>query len=146
MLRRILVELFPVLRDVTFTHAWGGNLGVPRDWFPSVRHDKHTGLAFAGGYVGDGVATSALAGRTLAAMISGDDPDDLASLPWAGRTSRAVGARAAALARRQRRHRPDDLGRLVGAPHRPQLARRVGLLDGDGPVAPTPSPTLGASG
>jgi glycine/D-amino acid oxidase-like deaminating enzyme len=87
-LRRILVEMFPVLADVTFTHAWGGNLGVPRDWFPSVRHDRHTGLAFAGGYVGDGVATSALAGRTLAAMISGDDPDGLASLPWAGRTSR----------------------------------------------------------
>jgi glycine/D-amino acid oxidase-like deaminating enzyme len=88
MLQRILVDLFPVLRDVTFTHAWGGNLGVPRDWFPSVRHDRHTGLAFAGGYVGDGVATSALAGRTLAAMIAEDDPDDLASLPWAGRTSR----------------------------------------------------------
>ncbi|WP_246111249.1 NAD(P)/FAD-dependent oxidoreductase [Terrabacter aerolatus] len=87
-LRRILVELFPVLDGVTFTHAWGGNLGVPRDWFPSVRHDRHTGLAFAGGYVGDGVATSALAGRTLAAMIRDDDPDDLASLPWAGRTSR----------------------------------------------------------
>jgi len=87
-LQRILLELFPVLEGVTFTHAWGGNLGVPRDWFPSVRHDRHTGLAFAGGYVGDGVATSALAGRTLAAMIRGDDPDDLASLPWAGRTSR----------------------------------------------------------
>ena len=88
-LRRILVELFPVLDGVTFTHSWGGNLGVPRDWFPSVRHDRHTGLAFAGGYVGDGVATSALAGRTLAAMISGDDPEGLAPLPWAGRTSRA---------------------------------------------------------
>jgi len=87
-LRRILLELFPVLDGVTFTHAWGGNLGVPRDWFPSVRHDRHTGLAFAGGYVGDGVATSALAGRTLAAMIRGDDPDGLATLPWAGRTSR----------------------------------------------------------
>lgn len=73
---------------MAFTHAWGGNLGLPRDWFPSVRHDRRTGLAFAGGYVGDGVATSALAGRTLAAMISGDDPDDLAALPWAGRTSR----------------------------------------------------------
>ena len=88
-LQRILLELFPVLEGVTFTHAWGGNLGVPRDWFPSVRHDRRTGLAFAGGYVGDGVATSALAGRTLAAMIRGDDPDDLASLPWAGRTSRS---------------------------------------------------------
>ena len=89
MLRRILLDLFPVLDGVTFTHAWGGNLGVPRDWFPSVRHDPRTGLAFAGGYVGDGVATSALAGRTLAAMIRADDPEDLGSLPWAGRTSRA---------------------------------------------------------
>ncbi len=87
-LRRILVELFPMLRDVEFTHRWGGNLGVPRDWYPAVRHDRCTGLAFAGGYVGDGVATAALAGRTLAAMIRDDDPDDLASLPWAGRTSR----------------------------------------------------------
>jgi glycine/D-amino acid oxidase-like deaminating enzyme len=87
-LRRILLELFPVLDGVAFTHSWGGNLGVPRDWFPSVRHDRRTGLAFAGGYVGDGVATSALAGRTLAAMIRDDDPEDLAGLPWAGRTSR----------------------------------------------------------
>lgn len=89
MLRSVLIELFPVLGEVRFTHAWGGNLGVPRDWFPSVRHDRRSGLAFAGGYVGDGVATSALAGRTLAAMIRDDDPDDLAGLPWAGRTSRA---------------------------------------------------------
>ena len=88
MLRRILVELFPMLRDVEFTHCWGGNLGVPRDWYPAVRHDRRTGLAFAGGYVGDGVATAALAGRTLAAMIRDDDPEDLTSLPWAGRTSR----------------------------------------------------------
>jgi glycine/D-amino acid oxidase-like deaminating enzyme len=87
-LRTILTELFPALAGVAFTHSWGGNLGVPRDWFPAVRHDRHTGLAFAGGYVGDGVATSALAGRTLAAMISGEDPEDLTSLPWAGRTSR----------------------------------------------------------
>lgn len=86
-LRQILVELFPALAGVRFTHAWGGNLGVPRDWFPSVRHDRRTGLGFAGGYVGDGVATSALAGRTLAAMIRDDDPDDLAGLPWAGRSS-----------------------------------------------------------
>lgn len=88
MLRRILRDLFPPLADVRFTHAWGGNLGVPRDWFPAVRHDRRTGLGFAGGYVGDGVATSFLAGRTLAAMILDDDPDGLAELPWAGRTSR----------------------------------------------------------
>jgi glycine/D-amino acid oxidase-like deaminating enzyme len=88
-LRGILLDLFPALEGAAFTHSWGGNLGVPRDWFPSVRHDRRTGLAFAGGYVGDGVATSALAGRTLAAMIRDDDPEDLAALPWAGRTSRS---------------------------------------------------------
>ena len=87
-LQRILRELFPVLAEVRFTHEWGGNLGVPRDWFPSVRHDPLTGLGFAGGYVGDGVATSALAGETLAALILGDDPRELTTLPWVGHRSR----------------------------------------------------------
>ncbi len=124
----------PSSSGVTFTHAWGGNLGVPRDWFPSVRHDRHTGLAFAGGYVGDGVATSALAGRTLAAMIRDDDPDDLASLALGGAHVTQLGAGAAAVARGQRRHRPHDLRRLVRASHRPAVARGVGLLDRHRPV------------
>jgi glycine/D-amino acid oxidase-like deaminating enzyme len=68
-LREILVELFPALADVSVMHTWGGPLGVPRDWFASVGIDRATGLAWAGGYVGDGVATSNLAGRTLADLI-----------------------------------------------------------------------------
>ena len=40
MLRDILIELFPVIRDAAFTHAWGGNLGIPRDWYPSVGFDR----------------------------------------------------------------------------------------------------------
>jgi glycine/D-amino acid oxidase-like deaminating enzyme len=87
MLRDILRDLFPPLADTPFTHAWGGNLGIPRDWYPSVAHDPSTGLAHAGGYVGDGVATAALAGRTLAHLIHRDD-DELTTLPWVGRTSR----------------------------------------------------------
>ena len=75
MLRSILVELFPNIRGVEFTHAWGGNLGISRDWFPSVGYDRSTGLARAGGYVGDGVATANLAGRTLAAEILDHDSD-----------------------------------------------------------------------
>ena len=46
-------------------HAWGGALGIPRDWVASVGLDRDTGLAWAGGYVGDGVGTTNLAGRTL---------------------------------------------------------------------------------
>ena len=54
-LERVLTELFPVLGDVRVTHTWGGALGVPRDWFASVGIDRAAELAWAGGYVGDGV-------------------------------------------------------------------------------------------
>ncbi|MEO8328884.1 MAG: FAD-binding oxidoreductase [Candidatus Nanopelagicales bacterium] len=87
MLRAIVIDLFPSLKDVTFTHAWGGALGIPRDWFPRVGLDRGTGLAWAGGYVGDGVTTSFLAGRTLADLITGTN-SDLVDLPWVGRRSR----------------------------------------------------------
>ena len=52
LLRRTLIELFPALRSARFTHAWGGPLGIPRDWHSSVGLDRPRGLAWAGGYVG----------------------------------------------------------------------------------------------
>ncbi|MGK5738442.1 NAD(P)/FAD-dependent oxidoreductase [Micromonospora sp. URMC 103] len=86
-LRRTLGELFPVLGpDVAVTHRWGGPLGVARDWSASVGLDRATGLAWAGGYVGDGVATTNLAGRTLADLIRGV-ASDLTTLPWVGHRS-----------------------------------------------------------
>ena len=39
-LRETLVELFPVLERTRITHAWGGALGVPRDWCASVGLDR----------------------------------------------------------------------------------------------------------
>jgi glycine/D-amino acid oxidase-like deaminating enzyme len=87
MLESILRDLFPVLATTRFTHAWGGNLGIPRDWYPSVTLDRTTGLGSAGGYVGDGVATAFLAGRTLADLIC-ERETDLTTLPWVGRSSR----------------------------------------------------------
>jgi glycine/D-amino acid oxidase-like deaminating enzyme len=80
-LRGVLRRLFPVLHEASFTHAWGGPLAIPRDWHCSVGFDRATGLAWAGGYVGDGVATTNLAGRTLADLITGR-PSELASLAW----------------------------------------------------------------
>lgn len=85
-LRRVLVDLFPALSDVKITHTWGGPLGIPRDWFASVGLDRATGLAWGGGYVGDGVGTSNLAGRTLADLITGAE-SDLVRLPWVGHRS-----------------------------------------------------------
>lgn len=86
-LRRTMVELFPVLRDVRITHQWGGPLGIARDWHASVGVDTGTGLAWAGGYVGDGVATTNLAGRTLADLITGRSTP-LTTLPWVSHRSR----------------------------------------------------------
>ena len=68
-LRRTLVELFPALAGVEITHRWGGPLGIAHDWFTSVGLDPATGVAWAGGYVGDGVSTTNLAGRTLRDLI-----------------------------------------------------------------------------
>jgi len=85
-LRRSLGELFPALGEVTVTHAWGGPLGVPRDWCASAGLDRATGLGWAGGYVGDGVATTNLAGRTLADLVLERD-SEITRLPWVGHRS-----------------------------------------------------------
>lgn len=83
---RVLVDMFPHLADRAVTHTWGGPLGVPRDWFASCGLDTANGMAWSGGYVGDGVGTANLGGRTLADLIAGRDTD-LTSLPWVGHRS-----------------------------------------------------------
>ncbi len=125
-LRASLREMFPVLRDARFTHAWGGPLGVPRDWCASVGLDRTTGLAWAGGYVGDGVATSNLSGRTLRDLVLRRDTA-LTALPWVQHRSPAwepeplrwlginAGLRAMTLADREERltGRPSQIARLM---------------------------------
>lgn len=81
-----LHDLFPQLPPLEVEHAWGGPLGVPRDWHASVLYDAATGLGSAGGYVGDGLSTTNLAGRTLADLITGRDTE-LTRLPWVGHRS-----------------------------------------------------------
>ena len=81
-----LHDLFPQLPPLTVEHAWGGPLGVPRDWHASVNYDPATGLGSAGGYVGDGLSTTNLAGRTLADLVTGHDTE-LTRLPWVGHRS-----------------------------------------------------------
>jgi glycine/D-amino acid oxidase-like deaminating enzyme len=86
-LARVMHDLFPATRDARITHRWGGPLGVPRDWYPSVGIYRATGLAWAGGYVGDGVTTTNLAGRTLADLIVERDTERT-ELAWVDHHSR----------------------------------------------------------
>ena len=87
-LRAVLRELLPQTGDVGVSHRWGGPIGISRDWTASVGLDRASGLAWAGGYVGDGVALSNLAGRTLADLIAGRD-SELTRLPWVQHRSRS---------------------------------------------------------
>jgi glycine/D-amino acid oxidase-like deaminating enzyme len=87
LIEEALRELLPALDGARVTHRWGGVLGVPRDWFPSVGYDRATGLGHGGGYVGEGVAAANLAGRTLADLIAGVE-SERTDLPWVGHRSR----------------------------------------------------------
>jgi len=71
----VLRRMFPATRSAKVDHAWCGVLGVPRDWCAAVHLDKSTGLGWAGGYTGHGVAASNLAGRTLADLVRGERSD-----------------------------------------------------------------------
>ena len=85
-LGRILRRMFPAAAGAGIEHAWCGVLGVPRDWCATVTLDPQTGLGWAGGYTGQGVAASNLAGRTLADLVR-RVPSPLTTLPWVGHRS-----------------------------------------------------------
>ena len=83
LVRRVLWELFPQLGDASVTHRWGGAVAIPRDWRVSVDFDPVVGLGHAGGYVGQGVTSAYLAGRTLADLVTGAD-SERTRLPFVG--------------------------------------------------------------
>jgi len=125
-LRAKLRAMFPAAADAAIEHAWSGVLGVPRDWCVSVDAEPRSGLAWAGGYVGEGVAAANLAGRTLRDLILGSC-GTLTGLPWVGRNPRRwppEPARWSAIRSvyslyrvadrvEQRTQRPSRVGRLV---------------------------------
>jgi glycine/D-amino acid oxidase-like deaminating enzyme len=84
----VLRRLFPAAAGAQIAHAWCGVLGVPRDWCATVTYHPASGLGWAGGYTGHGVAAANLAGRTLADLVTGE-PSSLTRLPWVGHRSRA---------------------------------------------------------
>ena len=86
-LEESLHELFPATRGATITHRWGGAVAVNRGGGPVVTIDRARGVAWAGGYVGDGVTAANLAGRTLSDLIL-DRRTELTRLPFVHEPSR----------------------------------------------------------
>ena len=130
MLRQKAREWFPALEGARFTHAWGGPLGVPRDWMPTMAYDPASGVATARGYTGQGVATANLSGRTLADLILGRHTAitglptvNHESRPWEPEPLRWLGARYV----QRGLMRVDDRAERTGEPPTGKtLAERLG--------------------
>jgi glycine/D-amino acid oxidase-like deaminating enzyme len=86
-LHTILTTLLPQTKGLRIDHAWCGVLGVPRDWCTTAGLDPVTRIGWAGGYVGLGVSSSNLSGRTLTDLVLGRDTE-LTRLPWVNRSVR----------------------------------------------------------
>lgn len=62
-------ELFPVLKDIKFTHEWGGPVSVPLDMAPAIGYAGDKNVVYSLGTVGHGVSMTQLNGRTVADLI-----------------------------------------------------------------------------
>jgi glycine/D-amino acid oxidase-like deaminating enzyme len=83
-LKRSLLETFPQLEGIGFSHAWGGTMAFTRDFTPRIGALGDGGNLFFGlGYCGEGVVMSQLAGRILAAFVAGD-AGEFEALPFVG--------------------------------------------------------------
>ncbi|CAN5559795.1 FAD-dependent oxidoreductase [soil metagenome] len=127
--RKSALSWFPMLEGVEFTHSWGGVLGMPRDHMPTMAYNRPTGVAFAFGYTGDGVATANLSGRTLADLIT-ETPTALTELPmtrhrprkWEPEPLRWIGSQLVMWSRYRNERKAAETGKN---PDGPTLAERL---------------------
>ena len=69
-IRRQIAEVYPQLKDVEITHAWGGYVGITMPRRPFVR-EVMPNVISAGGYSGHGVMLSNFVGKLYAEAVSG---------------------------------------------------------------------------
>ena len=62
-------EIFPALKDIQFTHEWGGPVSVPLDMAPAIGFAGDNNVVYSLGTVGHGVSMTQLNGRTVADLI-----------------------------------------------------------------------------
>lgn len=70
-IRRQIVEIYPELKQVEITHAWGGSVGITMPRQPYVK-EVMPGVISAGGYSGHGVMLANYMGRLYAEALSGN--------------------------------------------------------------------------
>lgn len=77
-----MLEIYPQLRNVNITHAWGGTLAITVNRMPCFMKVAPNVLS-ASGYSGHGLAIATLAGKLMAEALAGNAQgfDLMASLP-----------------------------------------------------------------
>ena len=70
-IRRQIADIYPALKDVEITHAWGGYVGITLPRTPFVR-EVMPNVISAGGYSGHGVMLSNFVGRLYAETVAGN--------------------------------------------------------------------------
>jgi gamma-glutamylputrescine oxidase len=88
---RQIAELYPALRNIEITHAWGGTVGITLPRQPFVR-EVMPGVTSIGGYSGHGVMLSNYCGKLYADAVLGRSADldlfkalDIPSFPGGAR-------------------------------------------------------------
>ncbi|MEM1277023.1 MAG: FAD-binding oxidoreductase [Pseudomonadota bacterium] len=70
LVRRTMLEIFPQLSDVAFSHAWGGTLAITAPRFPVFR--EWDGIWSLSGWSGSGIHMATMGGKITADAIAGD--------------------------------------------------------------------------
>jgi gamma-glutamylputrescine oxidase len=82
LVRRKMLEIFPQLADVAFTHVWGGTLAITGTRFPAFQRLDGKTLAISG-WSGSGIHMATMGGQIAAEAVAGQMErwDMMASLP-----------------------------------------------------------------
>jgi len=94
-------QLFPVLKDIRFTHEWGGPVSVPLDMAPALGYLGDKNVVYSLGCVGHGVSLTHLNGKTLSDMVLGRQTDltdvffvNRRTIPWPPKPLRSLAVKA----------------------------------------------------
>ena len=85
-LRQDVRDLFPPLKDIGFTHAWGGPVSVPLDMAPALGYLGDQRVVYSLGCVGHGVSMTHLNGQTVRDLVL-ERKTDLTDVFFVNRTT-----------------------------------------------------------
>lgn len=100
-LERDVRSIFPALKDLSFTHRWGGPVSVPVDLAPALGYLGSKDMVYSLGCMGHGVSMTHLNGKTVADLVLGRRTDltdvffvNRTTLPWPPEPVRFLAGRA----------------------------------------------------